>query len=135
MHTLMSKRRALLAGVALLVLGGLSTACNANEQALFMQIVHQRESVKNNSFLVCVRAHESDTAGSYWARNPSSGASGAYQFLDSTWRVVAARAGHGAYAGAPARNAPDWVQDAVAYDTAITRGERRHWHGTGCPGS
>lgn len=34
----------------------------------------------------CIRKHES--GGNYHALNPSSGASGAYQFLDSTWHSV-----------------------------------------------
>ena len=87
-------------------------------------------SVQNTPFLACVRAHESAEAGLYSAQNPRSSASGAYQFLDSTWRVVSGRAGHGGYARAI--HAPWYVQDAVAYDTAIRRGERYHWNGTGC---
>ncbi len=134
MHT-KSRRRIFVAGIVLLLGGLIATGCDYSQQAAFYAIVAHRQAIKNHPFLVCVRAHESDTAGGYFARNSSSGASGAYQFLDSTWRSVAVRAGHGYYAYSPARNAPDWVQDAVAYDTAIVHGERRHWHGTGCAGS
>lgn len=110
-----------------------ASACQPHEIAAWNAVLAHRQSVKDNPFLVCVRAHESDTAGSYLAQNPRSTASGAYQFLDTTWRVVSARAGHGGFA--KAKYAPSWVQDAVAYDTAIIRREKYHWRGTGCPGS
>lgn len=90
-------------------------------------------------FLLCVRHHESDRGaypyiGGYGtAENPRSTASGAYQFLDSTWRVASNAAGQAGYARA--LDAPWWVQDAVAYDLAVVRGQRSHWHGTGCVGS
>lgn len=108
----------------------LGTSCQPHEVAAWRAVHDHRVSVQNNSFLACVRAHESAEAGLYSAQNPRSSASGAYQFLDSTWRVVANRAGHGNYARAI--HAPWYVQDAVAYDTAIRRGERYHWSGTGC---
>lgn len=50
-----------------------------------------------------------ESGGSYTAVNPSSGASGAYQFLDSTWRTVPASAGY-----ATAAAAPPVVQDRAA---------------------
>jgi hypothetical protein len=78
-------------------------------------------------FLACVRAHES--GGNYQAKNPHSTASGAYQFLNSTWRTMSARAGHGGYP--TARSAPPWVQDAVAIYT-VNAGWRSAWNGTGC---
>lgn len=90
----------------------------------------RRAQIQGHPFLVCVRNHESATAGLYAAENPSSSASGAYQFLDSTWRVVSSQAGYPGYARAI--HAPWWVQDAVAYDLAIERGQRFHWNGTGC---
>lgn len=80
-------------------------------------------------FLVCVRAHESDTAGGYQAQNPVSSASGAYQFIDSTWRNVSAQAGYPGYA--KARHAPMHVQDSVALWTYHNVG-RSPWAGTGC---
>lgn len=97
----------------------------------WLQAVHDnQQAIHNNPFLACVRNHESATAGLYAAENPTSTASGAYQFLDSTWRVVSAQAGHPGYARAI--YAPWYVQDAVAYDLAIVRGQRFHWDGTGC---
>ena len=78
-------------------------------------------------FLACVRAHES--GGNYQAKNPVSTASGAYQFLDSTWRTMSARAGHRGWGSA--RYAPPWVQDAVAVYT-VNSGWRSAWNGTGC---
>ena len=78
-------------------------------------------------FLACVRAHES--GGNYRAENPISTASGAYQFLDSTWRTMSARAGHSGW-GHAADAAPA-VQDAVAEFT-VNSGWRSAWNGTGC---
>jgi hypothetical protein len=78
-------------------------------------------------FLACVRRHES--GGNYQAKNPTSTASGAYQFLDSTWRTMSARAGHSGWGSA--RYAPPWVQDAVAVFT-VNSGWRSAWNGTGC---
>jgi len=63
--------------------------------------------------LVAIRACESGGGvygrGSYTAQNPVSTASGAYQFLDTTW------GGRGGYA--KARYAPIRVQDQKALDT------------------
>jgi hypothetical protein len=84
------------------------------------------------SFLACVRRHESATAGGYRAENPTSTASGAYQFLDSTWRTVSRMAGRPSSHAAWASPAD---QDAVAaWVLAHPRqtGGRRNWDGTGC---
>jgi hypothetical protein len=78
-------------------------------------------------FLACVRRHES--GGNYQAKNPVSTASGAYQFLDSTWRTMSARAGHSGWGSA--RHAPPHVQDAVAIYT-VNSGWRSAWNGTSC---
>lgn len=103
-----------------------------SEERRYLEAVHaHQQAIHNNPFLVCVRNHESAEAGLYSAINQQgSSASGAYQFLDSTWRVVASQSGYGGYARAV--HAPWYVQDAVAYDVAITRGQRFHWNGTGC---
>lgn len=78
-------------------------------------------------FLACVRRHES--GGNYQAKNPVSTASGAYQYLNSTWQTMSARAGHSGYS--TARSAPPWVQDAVAVYT-VNSGWSSAWNGTGC---
>jgi cell wall-associated NlpC family hydrolase len=62
------------------------------------------------SYLQAVRTHES--GGNYTAASPFSTASGAYQFIDGTWRSESAAAGQPFYARA--MNAPPAVQDAVA---------------------
>src|SRR6478735_7470380 len=72
---------------------------SARLAAVFNQALetHRRE-VQRHPFLTCVRHHESDRTGAYphirgyTAQNPGSTASGAYQFLDSTWRGASARA-------------------------------------------
>lgn len=99
------------------------------------RVEDQRRSVQQHPFLTCVRRHESDRTGAwphiggYTAQNPVSSASGAYQFIDSTWRTASARAGYGGYSRA--KYAPWYVQDAVALHT-INNGGRSHWRGTGC---
>lgn len=98
------------------------------EQAAAELDAHRR-AVQAHPFLTCVRANESDRAGGYLAQNPYSSASGAYQFLDSTWRNVAPKAGHPGYARAV--HAPWYVQDAVAL-WLVENGGRSAWAGTGC---
>jgi hypothetical protein len=84
----------------------------------------------------CVRLHESRNAGHYKAQN-KSGASGAYQFMPSTWdgnarytkvdgELVALE-----YVGKPARLAPPWIQDAV-FIHSVSRGGMKNWNGTSC---
>ena len=88
--------------------------------------------------MVCIRRHESDRGGAphhtggYGAENPRSSASGAYQFIDSTWRNVSAMAGHGGYARA--KHAPAKVQDAVAWYAYQRWGasSTMTWAGSGC---
>jgi hypothetical protein len=78
-------------------------------------------------FLACVRRHES--GGNYQAQNPTSTASGAYQYLNSTWRTMSARAGHSGWGHAA--DAPPHIQDAVAIHT-VNSGWSSAWNGTGC---
>ena len=106
----------------------------AQERAFYEGIENARRSTQLHPFLTCVRHHESDRGGyphinGYGAQNPYSSASGAYQFIDSTWRNVSARAGHGGYA--TAAHAPWYVQDAVAL-WLYNNGGRSAWNGTGC---
>lgn len=83
---------------------------------------------------LCVRKHESIRVGHYTANNPS-GASGAYQFMPSTWRGNARYTpGAQQYANSRPSSAPPWVQDAV-FVHAIQQGGIHAWHGTWCPGT
>ena len=136
--TMKLKQVSIIAGLLLMI--GM-TACSPEQIAAYNSLSPEGKAAVNahfrslsdygnHPFLVCVRAHESDTSGGYRAQNPRSSASGAYQFLDRTWRNVAPAAGYGGYARAI--HAPPHVQDAVAYNLAITRGQRFHWNGTGC---
>jgi hypothetical protein len=65
------------------------------------------------------RIKSCESSGSYSAVNASSGASGAYQFIDSTWRTVPASAGY-----RRAVDAPAWVQDAAARQLLVREGTR-----------
>jgi len=93
-----------------------------------------RREVQSHPFLTCVRRHESDNGAhpytnGYTAHNARSSASGAYQFLDSTWRNSSARAGLAGYASAD--QAPWYIQDAVAL-YVYNNGGKSAWNGTGC---
>jgi hypothetical protein len=93
-----------------------------------------RRSTQLHPFLTCVRQHESDRGpfphvNGYQAKNPRSTASGAYQFLDTTWRNVAPKVGGGQYGRA--MDAPWWVQDEAAM-WMINNGWKSAWNGTGC---
>ena len=94
---------------------------------ILLAIAAQRRAVQAHPFLSCVRAHES--GGNYAAQNRYSSASGAYQFLDSTWRNVSVKSGHPGYGRA--MQAPWHVQDAVAL-WLYNNGGRSAWAGTGC---
>lgn len=103
-----------------------STAQQAIADQWARSMDQQRHQTQLHPFLVCVRHFESDRGGypfvgGYGAQNPTSTASGAYQFLDSTWRGASARAGFGGYARA--KYAPWYVQDAVALHVYNTGGK------------
>ena len=103
---------------------------NPAEQAAVDEHLNPPPAPEHNppgGFLACVRRHES--GGNYQAENPTSTASGAYQFLDSSWRTLSARAGYGGYGHAA--SAPPAVQDAVAIYT-VDSGWSSAWNGTGC---
>lgn len=94
----------------------------------------QRREVQLDPTLTCIRHHESDRdayphTGGYAAKNPRSTASGAYQFLNGTWRNVSAEAGFPGFS--EARQAPWWVQDAVAKWVIANQGTSP-WRGSGC---
>lgn len=87
---------------------------------------------------LCIRSHESLHAGHYRAQNPVSSASGAGQWIDSTWRGVAkwvkVDGEFVARAYDRAKYAPPWVQDA-AFVHVWKRDGLSMWRGTGCPGT
>lgn len=131
MHQKSKRRGVVCVAIALLFGTIIATSCTPEEQAAVVAAVQaQQASKRNHPFLACVRKHESSTAGGYSAQNPRSSASGAYQFLDSTWRTASKAAGHGGYSRAI--HAPAEVQDAVAYHLAITSKGYSHWRDTGC---
>lgn len=97
-HRMTGRPRRLAAVLAVggtLVAGGITTAATASA------------APGNPGVLARIKACES--GGSYTAQNPSSSASGAYQFLTSTWRALPASAGYPTAASAPAS-----VQDRAA---------------------
>lgn len=87
---------------------------------------------------LCIRRHESLHAGHYRAQNPVSSASGAGQWIDSTWRGVAKWVKvEGQYVArqySRAKQAPPWVQDA-AFVHVWRHGGLSMWRGTYCPGT
>jgi len=129
---------------AVLGLGAVLTACQPGsvliaglpgadevDQEAIDQI---RRENQLHPFLTCVRRHESDRGpwphtNGYRAKNPISSASGAYQFLDSTWRNVAPKVGGGQYSRA--MDAPSHIQDDAAL-WMINNGWKSAWNGTGC---
>lgn len=60
---------------------------------------------------VLLKIRYCESGNNYQAQNPGSSASGAYQFLTSTWRSLSASAGYATAASAPAS-----VQDAAALE-------------------
>jgi muramidase (phage lysozyme) len=63
--------------------------------------------------------------------NPSSRASGAYQFLPATWDATARRAGRYDLVGVPPNEATQRDQDAMAASLLAWQGHRP-WAGPGC---
>lgn len=109
MTTPMTRRRALLRrgavglGGAALVLGAGFAAAPAQAADTGVSTLEQIKSC--------------ESGGNYSAVNASSGASGAYQFLDSTWQSLSASAGY-----STAASAPESVQDAAALELYNTQG-------------
>lgn len=78
------------------------------------------------AFLAAERSVES--GNNYTAYNPGGGASGAYQYIQSTWSNEAIAAGYSEYANAPAASAPPSVQDAVAaYNATQNYKKYQNW--------
>ena len=71
-------------------------------------------SSSQDPFLVCTRAHESDSAGGYHAVSPGGVYRGAYQFLQSTWNNVARAAGRPDLVGVDPAQAAPADQDQLA---------------------
>ncbi len=75
--------------------------------------VAQPQAASGSSFLDCVRARES--GGDYTIHNSGgSGASGAYQFLPSTWNSIARATGRDDLVGVDPASASAADQDAMA---------------------
>lgn len=66
----------------------------------------------DGSFLDCVRIRESE--GQYGVVNSSSGAAGAYQFMQGTWNHIAEVSGRGDLVGVNPASASPADQDAMA---------------------
>lgn len=86
-------------------------------------------STGSNSYLNCVRNRES--RGQYNAVNSSSGAGGAYQFLQSTWNNTARHAGRNDLVGTHPSAASPADQDAMAQHLMSWMGASP-WSGPGC---
>lgn len=65
-------------------------------------------------FRQCTIDHESRFAGVYAAVSGDGVYRGAFQYLASTWKVVAVNAGHAEWADTPVNEVPPEIQDAVA---------------------
>jgi muramidase (phage lysozyme) len=72
-----------------------------------------------------------ESRGNYSAVNSSSGAGGAYQFLQSTWNNTVRNAGRTDLVGVHPSNASPADQDAMAAHLLQWQG-RSPWAGGGC---
>ena len=88
----------------------------ASTQSSSSNEVSSGSSVNVNSHLQAIAQRES--GGDLKAVNPSSGAAGKYQFLQSTWDSVAPAE----YVGQSPASAPESVQDAAAVELYNTAG-------------
>ena len=93
-------------------------------------VVRNYSGGSGGSFLDCVRARES--GGDYGVHNfQGSGASGAYQFLPSTWNSIAASSGRPDLVGIDPASASAPDQDAMAAALYAQQGGSP-WAGDGC---
>ncbi len=86
--------------------GGWKTA--ANESFVLDEEGFDLDAVTN-----AVRSKESGTSGGYGAKSKSSSASGAYQYINKTWKGSASKYGVDTKQFPTARSAPKEVQDKV----------------------
>ena len=75
-------------------------------------------------FLMCTRAHESDTAGGYQAVSPDGVYHGAYQFDQSTWNSTADAVGRPDLVGVDPASASPADQDTLATALYEVRGNQ-----------
>jgi hypothetical protein len=113
--------------------GGAGRYADSNVYAVWKGASHHERSV-----WLCIRRHESISAGHYTAANPTSSARGAGQWIRGTWQGVAKWVKvDGKFVArqySEAHHAPAWVQDA-AFRHVYKRGGLSMWRGTGCPGT
>lgn len=91
-------------------------------------------TLHDQPFLVCVRAHESDTAGGYQATDHGHGGienMGAYQFDQPTWNSAARHAGAPHLVDVRPTNVNGFDQDRVAWAWYLHVGPSP-WAGSGC---
>ena len=96
------------------------TQATSHSQSSSASQASSHSSVNVNSHLKAIAQRES--GGDIHAVNPSSGAAGKYQFMQSTWDHVAPSE----YKGVSPANAPEHVQDAAAQKLYDTEGAG-HW--------
>lgn len=118
--------------ITILAVTFLVAACTPEGVASYLKIRAEQEAIEvqhdagydfliaaanlhNEPFLVCTRAHESDTAGGYLAYNPNGPWYGAYQYLQNTWNWAAGHYGASQYVGVDPRQVPGYFQDLVTF--------------------
>lgn len=110
--------------------GGVGRYLDSNVAAVWLGV-----PAEARRFWLCVRNHESRRSGHYDAQNPHSSASGAGQWIGTTWRGIARFVKvNGTYVArkyARAKDAPAWVQDAAFVHVWAHHGQSM-WRGTGC---
>ena len=80
------------------------------------------QTLHDEPFLVCTRAHESDTAGGYRAYSSAGPYFGAYQYLQHTWDYASIHYGAPQYSGWDVRNVPGFWQDVVTWNYYLAVG-------------